>query len=477
MADAVVKSAQRQIWEDPNFQDEMIRFLANDREFLRVASRILLPEDFPKVGVDDSFERKVIATISLNFWNHYKEPVGKLLRAEVLEHIRQREQSDDKKFKDEQKGYNPESIKRLLEYVEHCSPSKKRIAGDAILQRVRDYKTHVWMIKASDQLMNYAKSNSLTIERFKTLTTEGLKGVSNDIPAPSDIFSEEELESRISRRALQVKRERFPVLLIDPLDSMIRVIARKHMGLVLAPYKRGKTMLFIFMALAYALQGLNVLFFTLEDPKEDIEDRFDAAIANMPLSRIAEMPDVVRHRFMRFKRLLKARLKVVDGTDGTTTVAAIEATWQQERNEGFTADVIIIDYDDEIRPQKKQPERRFEFAEIYKDLRAVLARTGCIGWTASQTSRASEDLKIISGKHVAEDISKVRKASFVLSLGKGDWGPDSIFLWVAAHRYDRQDVGCHILTNKKNGLFYDRDATVKREKEERAKKAALGVTP
>jgi hypothetical protein len=79
-------------------------------------------------------------------------------------------------------------------------------------------------------------------------------------------------------------------------------------------------------------------------------------------------------------------------------------------------------------------------------------------------------MKIISGKYIAEDISKIRKASFALSLGQGEWGDDSIFLWVAAHRYDRQHVGGNILTNKEKSLFYDREKTLEREKIEQAKK-------
>jgi hypothetical protein len=289
---------------------------------------------------------------------------------------------------------------------------------------------------------------------------------------PVDIFSNRELEGRISRRVMQMRRQRFPVLLIDPIDRLVRVIARKHLGLILAPYKRGKSMCFIWIALAYVLQSLNVLYFTLEDSQEDVEDRFDAAITNLPMSRLTEVPEKVRERFAHFKKLLRSRLKVVDGTDGSISIPAIENTWEQERNRGFVADVIIVDYDDEIRPVKKQTDRRMEFADIYRDYRQFLSRHDLIGWTASQTSRKSEDMKVIGGQQTAEDISKIRKCTFAMSLGKGDWGDNSLFLWIAAHKLDQMLVGANIITSKEKSVFYDREATMAREVEERAKKAA-----
>lgn len=85
-------------------------------------------------------------------------------------------------------------------------------------------------------------------------------------------------------------------------------------------------------------------------------------------------------------------------------------------------------------------------------------------------------MQFISGKEIAEDISKIRKAAFALSLGAGQWGEESLFLWVAAHRYDRQHVGGNIVTDKGRMIFYDRDATLKREKLE-ATKAQSAVTP
>jgi replicative DNA helicase len=143
------------------------------------------------------------------------------------------------------------------------------------------------------------------------------------------------------------------------------------------------------------------------------------------------------------------------------SVARIEQILLRERESGFRADVVIIDYDDEIVPPKKQKERRFEFADIYRDLRQFASRYNIILWTAAQTQRGTEHMKILSGDHLAEDFSKIRKVTMALSLGQGDWNKDSIYLWVAAHRHDKQHMGCTIMTDKDRMLIYDRERTRK----------------
>jgi hypothetical protein len=452
---AEVKGAS--LYSDPHFADSLLQFLVHDREFLQQAGHLVTADDFSKRSQKEGNERQVVARMALDFYNRYREPLGKMLVVECQDFLKKSKLSPDNK-------------QRLTDYAASLCNGHKRVAPDAMLGRVRQYRTEHRLSLAMQQMMDLIENGVLTTDQFLTLARKAVEDVGPEPGHPVDIFSNKQLESRIARRLLQRRRQRFPVLLIDPIDRMVRIIARKHLGLVMAPYGRGKSLFLIWLALAYTLQGWNTLFFTLEDPQEDVEDRFDAAITSLPLSRLADIPDKVRIRFQRYKKLLRARLKVIDGTDGSMTIGAMENIREQERNRGFTSDVTIVDYDDEIRPANRRTERRMEFSDIYKDYRAYLARIDNIGWTASQTGRQTGEMKIIRGKHIAEDISKLRKASMAMSLGQGEWGPQSIFVWVEKHRYDMEHVGANIVTDKDRMLFYDRDKTLAREKVERERK-------
>lgn len=440
-------------FEDAQFQDRLIEFLVHDAEFLKTAAHLVTADDFKRANKHEGMERQVVVRMALDFWARYRQPVGKLLRGELLEICRR-------------SNWQGETKERLLEYGEALAGNgQKRVAPDAILERVRQYKTEHRLALAMEEMTGLIERGELTTDRFLAIARQAVEETGREPGRPVDIFDEKQLENRILRRLLQRQRQRYPVLLIDPIDRLVRIIARKQLGLILAPYGRGKTLLFVWLALAYTLQGLNVLYFTLEDPTEDIEDRFDAAITALPVSRLVDIPDRVREKFKRYKRMLRSKLKVVDGTDGAVTIGAVEQIFEQERNRGFLADAILIDYDDEVRPRERKQERRLEFAEIYRDFRAVLARHNVLGWTASQTGRKTSELKIIGGDKAAEDLSKVRKASLAVSLGQGEWGEESIFFWIAKHRYDVQHVGANLMTDKTRMLFYDQQSTRRKEKE------------
>ena len=147
------------------------------------------------------------------------------------------------------------------------------------------------------------------------------------------------------------------------------------------------------------------------------------------------------------------------------TNAKIENVVQRERDRGFMPKALVTDYDEKISaPKQRFTEKRFEIDEVYQEYLRLIARYGCIGWMAAQTQRNTRHLKTLSGDTASEDIGKARKAHCALSLGKGDWENDSIYLYVAAHRTEMMEIGTHIIPDKKRSLIYDREATDKARK-------------
>jgi hypothetical protein len=434
------------LFDDSRFIDLLVALLVKDRQFLKTCSPMLEHKDFKPKGQSGAKElnRWIIAKLALEHFEKYKEPIRDLLGVELLAYCKKHKMEGSK-----QKDLVTQG-RRLTR--------KKVVAVESITDKVVQFKREHKKALAVQEMIELQSRGELTDEKWLELSKQAIAELEGSSYAVSEYF--EELSTRIDRRGL-VKDNRFPVTLIEPLDAKVRAIARGHVGLVLAPYKRGKSLMLIWLAVAYVLQRLNVLFVTLEDPLLDVEDRFDACVTNLPIRKLATMPKTLKERFQFFKRLVRSRLKIVDGTERKMSIAAIEELWEDERNKGFMADVVIVDYDDEIAPVRKQPERRLELADIYRDMRQFASRKNVFFWTAAQTKRSTASKRILGGDDLAEDISKVRKVSFALSLGQGDWGEDSIFLWVAAHKFDRQHVGCNIMSCKERMMIYDRETTIK----------------
>jgi hypothetical protein len=265
----------------------------------------------------------------------------------------------------------------------------------------------------------------------------------------------------MARRLANLRKNRVPMTLIDPLDVIVSTVGPRQLGLALAPYKRGKSLFLEWLAAAFSRQRLNVLLFTLEDPLDTVEDRLDSIISGVPIKKLIESPRTLKRKFERYRQMVRSGIEIYDGTQQEMTVPRLESVIENSRNRGFFADVILVDYDDKLSPTRSYREKRFEIDEVYKSYLELLARRNLIGWMAAQSKRGTRDRKILSGDEVAEDIGKMRKVTCGISLGKGDWTDDSIYLWVAAHRNDVMEKGCEIVPDRKRAMIYDEDATRK----------------
>lgn len=446
-------------WTDPDFQKNLIAFLTRDRSFLKKTSGLLEVDDFkPRKG--QSNELHLLAELALKFWRQYDEPVGGMLRTEVLDMIREQKLGSRLKQK-------------LLDVVDEIRANHNLIAVEALEQKVIQYKSRRAKQQAIDELIALQEKGNLTDERFLQICQNALHRFGHGYKITDYLTS---LEKRIRRRQLESLRK-FPYLLIDQLDRDIRSIPRGSFAIALSKWNVGKSLFLTHIAYASALQGYNVLFVTLEDPKSEVEDRLDGLLTGLPIRRLADIPRKLRRRFKRAKEKFHARIKIVDGTEGGFTVQKIEDIWERLRNRGFVADVVIVDYDDEIAPtfhHKGESARRMEFADIYRDMRKFAARKDIYLWSAAQARRGKDNQQVVKGDDAAEDISKIRKVALCIGIGNApkNWGQDGRHLFVARHRFDRAKIGWNIMGDFKSGIFYAREATIdmlkKTEKQEKA---------
>jgi len=433
-------------WDDADFQDHLVALLLQDPITLKSCGALLNPNDFKPIrGMRNGRARWIVAERALEHYEKYHEPLGKLTRSDVIEYATRL-------------NLGANQISELRDYIRFLTTKIRVSAPDALVEKVIRYKSQRLKASAIQELVDLQASGQLTDEKWHEIYQKALVGTSSGTKT-TDYF--ETLEDRLERRRTENVRSRVPWTFIDPLDSMVRTIGPQQLGLILAPYKRGKSLMLLWLAAAYILQRLNVLYVTLEDTRVVCEDRLDSIITHVPLKSLSEYPKTVRRRFNRYKNMIKTRLKIFDGTEGGITVARIEQVLLAERDRGFVANALIVDYDEEIVPVRHYKERRFELDETYRLLRQLAARYNLVTWTAAQTQRDTRHLKILSGDRVAEDIGKIKKVTCAISMGKGEWTDDSIYLWIAAHKCDSMDIGCEIVPDLKRMLIYDREATRK----------------
>lgn len=436
-------------FQDDRFQNKLLGHVVRDRLLLKEVGKFLEADDFrpTREGEREQWARWIISGIALDYWKKYRQPVNGLLRSEVLNYI-------------EKNRVGERQRKALLNYIRVVKKQTLE-AGNVLVERVGEFKKEMARRDALDTLTQLQADGELTDELMMETCRTVLDVMTMEDQRPTDFLKDEEADMRIQRR-MKAQRNRPPLFFIDPLDRLVVGCKRKELGVILAPYKRGKSMMLIHMALAFTVQRLNVLHVTAEDPKATVEDRFDAAMASLPIKKLTEKQDVFLTRFRRLRRILRGRLFVADATEGQCKLSWLEERLQELREQGTMIDVLIVDYDDEIEPPQRSKERRLEFAAIYKGLRRLAARWDMVVWTAAQTKRGTEEKKTIRGDDAAEDISKLRKVTMALSIGNGeDVHPRGLYLYVAAHRNDQKHVGTYIVHDQDKSVFYDRPSTMR----------------
>lgn len=428
---------------DIDLRLQLLRAIVRDRAFLKVAGRDVIPASFPEQ------EEQLVAQAATAFYAEHEEPIGAMLRSEVEDLARDAKLGPDARKK----------LRTLLDTVQ--GTRLEPVAVKALERKVRRLKRDSFYNNAVEEVISAHEQGSLDAATLLNLVERANKEL-----AVSEITSRNyagQLEKRIIRRKMWSEEHKFPLLMIDPLDEKIRAIGRGHLGLFLAPFASGKGFALLHVAVAYALQGLKVLHISLEDPPDEVEDRLDSALTGLPKNKLFKLPNKLRKRFKRAKKLVSNRIRLIDGTEGGWTVSKIERAWEIERQNGFVADAIIIDYDDEIDCEKQfkgESARRMEFHEVYRQLRRTAAKLDVIMWTAAQGTRDSEGKKVITGKQAAEDISKIRKVFLAIGIGSVPDTDHVKYLFVMRHRLDRSRFGVEICSNFGESLFYDRDATM-----------------
>jgi hypothetical protein len=197
---------------------------------------------------------------------------------------------------------------------------------------------------------------------------------------------------------------------IPHLDAMLDGgIARGEMGVFLAPPKRGKTTTLInvgFGALS-AVHRYNVAHYSLEMDQEKVSRRYDDRLmGDRVLWRKSDPERYANALDTRLRRAVRGGLFVKSYPTRTATVSKIRSHLSLLSARNFHPDLILVDYADIMKPERRLGEMRHEQAGIYEDLRQLAGEFNAALWTGSQASRGALEKDIITIDDFAEAFEK-----------------------------------------------------------------------
>lgn len=190
-----------------------------------------------------------------------------------------------------------------------------------------------------------------------------------------------------------------------------------ELGCILAPQNRGKSMALVNIGhgCASILAGKNVLHFTHEMSEEQVLKRYASRILFKFPHKNDNLDDYAEELVEKARRFLPGKIRVIGGGMG---VLEYEAKINRIIDEGFEPGLLIDDYGDLLRPERRYTERRFEISAVFEFIRQLGGRLGLPTWTASQSRRDGHTKEIITMADMAEDIGKVSISDVIISLNQ-----------------------------------------------------------
>lgn len=209
-------------------------------------------------------------------------------------------------------------------------------------------------------------------------------------------------------------------LLLPPIDRHIRGLRRGEIGVWQSQRSSGgKSCALAHCAKAFALQGKNVVIYTLEMGEQAYEDRLDMAISGLNRDGLKDAEKVR----VRVQGLLRngGRIIVKGFPSYTTKCSDLRAHCHMLASvKGFRVDAVLIDYADLLAPET--PTIRGDLfsigAEVYSYWRGWMQEEKLVGWTGMQSRREAMSELFADQQDAGGSIAKVQIADLVLSINR-----------------------------------------------------------
>jgi len=317
--------------------------------------------------------------------------------------------------------------------------NSRRDINEEELQHIKDYVVSVENTESDDQwLLNttekFCKDRAvhnavlagikILDNKDKTQTPEAIPHILSEALAVSFDKSVghdyiEDAESRFKFYHTKEKRYQFD------LDYMNRItkggVPSKTLNIALAGTGVGKSLFMCHVAASYLLQGLNVLYITLEMAEERIAERIDANLLDVTMEDLHDMPQSLYDgKIKKLREKTQGRLIIKE----YPTASAHSGHFKSLINElalkkSFKPDVIFIDYLNicsSARFKGGNISSYFYIKAIAEELRGLAVEANVPIFSATQTTRTGFVSTDLGLEDTSESFGLPATADFMFAL-------------------------------------------------------------
>ena len=366
---------------------------------------------------NEDYTRKVLPFVKEEYFGNRVE---QLLYGEIFKFV---EKYNNLPTKDamlielgQRKDINEEELNHLKDYVtqiENTEPDEKWLT-ETTEKFCKDRAVHNAVLSGIKILDG--KDKKQTAEAIPHILSDAL-AVSFDKSVGHDYI--EDADDRFKWYHTKEKRYQFD------LDYMNRItkggVPSKTLNIALAGTGVGKSLFMCHLASAYLLQGLNVLYITLEMAEERIAERIDANLLDVTMEDLHDMPQqLYEGKITKLREKTQGQLVIKE----YPTASAHSGHFKSLMNElalkkSFRPDVIFIDYLNicaSSRFKGGNISSYFYVKAIAEELRGLAVEFNVPIFSATQTTRTGYVSTDIGLEDTSESFGLPATADFMFAL-------------------------------------------------------------
>lgn len=195
-------------------------------------------------------------------------------------------------------------------------------------------------------------------------------------------------------------------------------LGKSELGVIIAPPGRGKTTFLQNLAMAASEAGFNVAYYFFENNENQISRNFDIRVLERPFDYLKENHSKVLKSLLNHKKFKKPGKLIVKKykVDEATTNTIRGHLKRLELIKEFVPDMILVDYGTLMKPTRMFKEKRDNYEQVFKDLRALCDDFDVALWTAAQTNRGGFGKKVVTSEDLAECFAIINIADVATCL-------------------------------------------------------------
>ncbi len=357
---------------------------------------------------------------------------------------------------------------------------------------VKDQINVDFVLKSMDQFIDAQRYKAVTLQGAELIDARGINGLEEGKQIWRDYLREQRgtLDAGLRLTEFDKVLEYFRNIHsefktgIKEFDEASIVPMRGKLMIFLAPAKKGKTWWLIQLGKMAFLQRKKVCHITLEIEAEEVAQRYYQAlfgaskrddlnkvshikydksgVIDQIVSQSVDVPFTFNSRAIREE--LQARINRFSMRSenfiikrfpmSSLTFNQLEAYLESlESIEGFTPDLLILDYPKIMKLNQK--ELRTSLGSLMEDIRGLGQRRNFAVAVVHQGNRSSAEADIVKATHASEDWSVVCTADFLITYSQtaAEKSKGLARLYVEMARSEQDQFGVLITQSYKTGQF------------------------